>query len=308
MSSKVSKKGQYNHGPNPAAATKAVATANAANPDYSLGKAFFSFLLLLILPVLTIIVYSVAIICHLAKVPAPTMANSWAEAYKTALEAPKHYPSIFVWGLLALVVIQGVKAVIPTDVNLFQIEESFEFIAQDTSQTVIPVPASFSEDGGNDAAPVTPKEGKDAEVQAYIKRFAKTAVAEMHKYGIPASITLAQGIVESRYGTSTLAVKANNHFGIKCFAKKCQKGHCTNHTDDSHKDFFVKYPNAWGSYRAHSLFLKNSARYTELFTYGEDYAKWAHGLKRCGYATDPNYANKIISTIKKYKLYRYDKK
>jgi flagellum-specific peptidoglycan hydrolase FlgJ len=140
--------------------------------------------------------------------------------------------------------------------------------------------------------------------EAYIKRFAKVAQNEMHQFGIPASITLAQGLLESQAGKSPLATKNKNHFGIKCFSKNCQKGHCSNFTDDSHKDFFRIYATAWDSFRAHSQFLQNK-RYAHLI--GEqDYRIWAKGLARAGYATDKQYANKLIRLIESLELERYD--
>lgn len=143
--------------------------------------------------------------------------------------------------------------------------------------------------------------------QAFIKRFAKVAVAEHHKYGIPASVKMAQAIFESQDGTSTLARKHNAYFGIKCFSKTCKKGHCSNHKDDTAKDMFRNYPNAWTSFRAHSTFLKEGAHYRKLFTYGDDYVKWAHGLKKAGYATDEEYAEKLIKLIEANKLYLLDR-
>jgi len=135
--------------------------------------------------------------------------------------------------------------------------------------------------------PLTAKQQKQ---MAYVRRFAKVAKNEMQQYGIPASIKLAQGLLESQAGASTLATKNNNHFGIKCFSKSCQKGHCRNFSDDSHKDFFRNYPTAWESYRAHSLFLK----------------EWAFGLQKAGYATDKQYAQKLIDLIEGLGLARYD--
>ena len=85
--------------------------------------------------------------------------------------------------------------------------------------------------------------------RAYVDRYADAAIKEMHKYGIPASITLAQGLIESNCGESKLATRNNNHFGIKCFSRSCKKGHCSNFTDDSHKDFFRIYKSTWESYR-----------------------------------------------------------
>lgn len=158
----------------------------------------------------------------------------------------------------------------------------------------------------SDYAPVSVKHLEELSPNEYIKRYKDVARVEMKKYGIPASITLAQGLVESRAGNSKLAVQNNNHFGIKCFSKKCEKGHCTNHFDDNHKDFFRKYNSVWESFRAHSQLLEKD-RYKKLKTYGKDYKKWAKGLKKAGYATDKRYDKKLIATIQKYKLYQYDK-
>ena len=141
----------------------------------------------------------------------------------------------------------------------------------------------------------------------YVDRYAKTAQGEMIKYRIPASITLAQGLLESNIGKSTLATKNKNHFGIKCFSRKCHKGHCSNHSDDSHKDFFRIFANTWESYRAHSLLLKNNKRYRALFKLRKtDYKGWAKGLKKAGYATDKTYADKLIQLIEELDLHKYD--
>ncbi len=140
----------------------------------------------------------------------------------------------------------------------------------------------------------------------YVARFARVAKAEMEKYGIPASITLAQGLLESNAGKSRLAANNNNHFGIKCFSKKCKKGHCSNFSDDSHKDFFRKYETAWESYRAHSLLLQKE-RYQSLYRLDKrDYKAWAQGLRKAGYATDKRYAKKLIHIIEDLRLYEYD--
>ncbi len=138
----------------------------------------------------------------------------------------------------------------------------------------------------------------------YIKRYTAVAIVEMKKFNIPASITLAQGLLESNAGDSRLAKCNNNHFGIKCFSKQCEEGHCVNYTDDSHKDFFRHYQNAWESYRAHSLFLHRS-RYKHLTQY-TDYKKWAKGLSKAGYATDKKYSDKLIRLIEVLKLYELD--
>ena len=141
----------------------------------------------------------------------------------------------------------------------------------------------------------------------YLEKFAPIAMAEMRKFGIPASIILAQGLLESDAGQSKLARSTNNHFGIKCFSRSCPKGHCANFTDDSPKDCFVKYPSAWGSFRAHSAFLRSSNRYSALFKLDKnDVAGWAHGLSRAGYATDKRYGDKLLAIIAAFDLMRFD--
>lgn len=148
-------------------------------------------------------------------------------------------------------------------------------------------------------------DAKTLNIKAYVRRFRKVAKVEMEKYGIPASIKMAQAILESQAGRSSLATKNNNHFGVKCFSRTCKKGHCSNFGDDSHKDFFRKYNTAWESWRAHSILLANG-KYKSLLKYDKDYRKWAHGLKRLGYATDPNYDQTLIDLIEKYQLYLLD--
>lgn len=158
----------------------------------------------------------------------------------------------------------------------------------------------------NEAAPAEPSELPNITSNQYIAMYKDIAIQEMKKYGIPASITLAQGLLESRAGKSKLAVQNNNHFGIKCFSKNCKKGHCTNFTDDSHKDFFRKFPSVKASYDAHSQLL-TSGRYAKLKKYGRNYKAWAHGLKAVGYASDKTYDTKIIQVIEKYDLNKFDK-
>lgn len=158
----------------------------------------------------------------------------------------------------------------------------------------------------NEAAPVSKSELSSEQADEYVDRFKKVAIDEMGKYGIPASISLAQGLIESRAGTSKLAVENNNHFGIKCFSRNCKKGHCTNFTDDTHKDFFRKFKTPWESWHAHSQLLA-SGRYAKLRRYGRDYRKWAYGLKAIGYATDRTYAEKLIGIIERYDLHKYDR-
>ena len=142
-------------------------------------------------------------------------------------------------------------------------------------------------------------------IKLYIKKFAPAAVKNMRFYKIPASITLAQGVLESGHGESTLAKKANNHFGIKCH--KGWKGRSIRHDDDEENECFRSYKNPLKSYRDHSLFLVDRDRYNALFELKrKDYKGWAKGLKAAGYATDPKYAEKLISLIERFNLTRFD--
>ncbi len=148
--------------------------------------------------------------------------------------------------------------------------------------------------------------GTDSETIAYIDKFYKTAIGEMYEYRIPASITLAQGILESGSGRSDLAVVANNHFGIKCTSD--YQGETYLKDDDKKDDCFRVYLDAASSYRDHSLFLVYRSRYSFLFNYWiKDYKAWAIGLKKAGYATNPNYPQLLIDVIEKYQLYEYDR-
>lgn len=138
----------------------------------------------------------------------------------------------------------------------------------------------------------------------YIERYSAMAVEQMEDYGIPASITLAQGLLESAAGRSTLAREGNNHFGIKCH--KEWTGATMLRNDDAPDECFRVYDSAAESFKDHSLFLRRK-RYAELFDLPvTDYTGWARGLKRCGYATDPNYADRLISIIELYSLYTFD--
>lgn len=141
---------------------------------------------------------------------------------------------------------------------------------------------------------------------AVIKRFKKVAREEQEKYAIPASITLAQAILETRSGESPLAIKNNNWFGMKCFSKNCKTGHCSNFSDDTHKDFFRIYTTAWESFRAHSKLLQ-AQRYRKCYDCNLDYVCWAKALKKAGYATDKYYSQKLINLIEGYNLQQYDK-
>lgn len=141
--------------------------------------------------------------------------------------------------------------------------------------------------------------------ERYIQRWAPTAVREMYRSGVPASITLAQGILESRYGLSSLATEGNNHFGIKCH--KDWKGKTMSYDDDAKGECFRVYDSADESFQDHSDFLRYRDRYKFLFDFPTtDYKAWAYGLKKAGYATDPGYPAKLIKYIEDYRLYDYD--
>ena len=145
-----------------------------------------------------------------------------------------------------------------------------------------------------------------SKTESYISKYSNAAVAEMEMYGIPASITLAQGILESGNGESRLAVEGKNHFGIKCHSN--WSGKTIIEDDDEKGECFRKYDKVADSYRDHSLFLTERGRYSFLFEYKKsDYKKWAKGLKKAGYATNPKYPTLLIDLIERYELYTYDK-
>jgi hypothetical protein len=151
------------------------------------------------------------------------------------------------------------------------------------------------------------KLSQEQKAQAYIDKFAPIAQDEMRQYQIPASITLAQGILESGVGFGRLALDGNNHFGIKCH--RGWNGGKMYHDDDAKGECFRTYDDPAESYRDHSVFLSGRQRYAFLFKLNKkDYVAWAKGLKKAGYATDPKYPKKIISIIERYKLYKYDSK
>lgn len=148
--------------------------------------------------------------------------------------------------------------------------------------------------------------GQKADIQAYINQYKDVAIEEMVRAGIPASITLAQGILESGCGKSPLSTNANNHFGIKC--KEDWDGKKYYYDDDAPQECFRVYSNARESYSDHSDFLVTRARYASLFELKkDDYKGWAHGLKAAGYATNPKYAPLLITYIEDYGLYEFDK-
>ncbi len=141
--------------------------------------------------------------------------------------------------------------------------------------------------------------------QDYINRYKDVAIQEMQRYGIPASITLAQGLLESGAGQSELCRKGNNHFGIKCHE---WSGRTIYHDDDESQECFRAYNSALESFEDHSRFLAEKPRYKRLFSLSRtDYKGWARGLKECGYATNPQYANSLIGIIETYQLHQYDR-
>ncbi|MDD3005312.1 glucosaminidase domain-containing protein [Flavobacterium sp.] len=139
----------------------------------------------------------------------------------------------------------------------------------------------------------------------YIHNFKDIAKSNMKDYGIPASIILAQGILESGAGRGELAKRSNNHFGIKCHTG--WEGEKVYHDDDAEQECFRKYTDPAQSYKDHALFLTGRSRYSNLFKLGkDDYQAWAKGLRNAGYATDPKYPDKLINYIEKYNLHQYD--
>ncbi|MCH3993706.1 MAG: glucosaminidase domain-containing protein [Prevotella sp.] len=145
----------------------------------------------------------------------------------------------------------------------------------------------------------------NSQFQNYINQYKDLAIEQMLRYHIPASITLAQGVLESRGGLSSLVTEGNNHFGIKCHN---WTGPTQYHDDDAKGECFRVYSNARESYEDHSKFLHDQPRYASLFRLDiTDYRGWAKGLRDCGYATNPNYANLLIQIIELYSLNQYDK-
>ncbi|MBQ6578556.1 MAG: glucosaminidase domain-containing protein [Bacteroidales bacterium] len=156
----------------------------------------------------------------------------------------------------------------------------------------------FIVSGGKNLFPASPQDD-------YIKKYAAIAVSEMYRSGVPASITLAQGILESNSGMSTLATKGNNHFGIKCHD---WKGKSMKHDDDAKGECFRVYDDPFASFKDHSDFLRYWDRYKFLFeNRTTDYKAWANGLKKAGYATDPAYPSKLIKIIEDYNLQKFDR-
>ncbi len=168
---------------------------------------------------------------------------------------------------------------------------------------VLMMACSTTRRGTGPAATVT---HSDRDVAAYADKYAMMAMEEMRRTGIPASITLAQGMIESDYGRSRLATEANNHFGIKCHSD--WNGKKIYHDDDRRHECFRKYSKVEESFTDHSNFLRDGVRYRFLFDLKpDDYRGWAKGLKQAGYATNPRYANMLIDKIEENNLYLYDR-
>lgn len=145
----------------------------------------------------------------------------------------------------------------------------------------------------------------EEEIKLYVTNFNEIAKQNMKLHGVPASITLAQGILESGAGKGKLALSANNHFGIKCH--KGWTGDSVKHDDDAEQECFRKYEQPQESYKDHSLFLTSRPRYASLFKLDKgDYQSWAKGLKAAGYATDVKYPDKLIGLIERFELYKFD--
>ena len=154
--------------------------------------------------------------------------------------------------------------------------------------------------------PLTSNSTPVLSVQDYVDAYKELAITEMNRTGIPASITLAQGIIESDCGHSSLAREANNHFGIKCHDD--WTGATIRHSDNSRNECFRKYRKPEDSFYDHSDFLRSGSRYNFLFDFkSTDYKAWAHGLKKAGYATNPDYANMLIRTIEENNLWHFDR-
>ncbi len=147
--------------------------------------------------------------------------------------------------------------------------------------------------------------GKKTTAKEYIEKYKDIAIKEMKKHSIPASITIAQGMLESGFGNSKLAKKANNHFGIKCH--KDWKGKTYRKDDEKRRECFRKYYSAKESFKDHSIFLSQRNRYKFLFNYKiSDYKSWARGLKKAGYSTNPRYHRLLIAIIEEHELYKFD--
>lgn len=178
---------------------------------------------------------------------------------------------------------------------------------QQKQEVVVKIPTPTKSNTTVHKEKSAPKTGTYAsKIDNYVDTYAEIAMEQMRQYKIPASITLAQGILESGAGSGDLTRRANNHFGIKCHD---WKGAVVYHDDDTTQECFRKYSNAAFSFQDHSLFLTGRKRYTGLFKLAiDDYKRWAKGLQAAGYATDKKYPAKLIRIIESNKLYEYDAK
>jgi len=200
---------------------------------------------------------------------------------------------LYAWLFIDFSPIQRMRVVVDSDAAAATAEGSLE------KEEPIPVISAH-----NDQAPAAVEDLEPQSTEEYIEKYASVAIAEMKKFGVPASISMGQAIIESRSGTSLLAQKCKNHFGIKCWSKK-HRGCCMKFKDDSNNDSFRHFEkSAWESWRAHSKLL-SSGRYMALHK-TTDYKAWARGLKAIGYATDRTYAEKLIGVIERYDLHRLD--
>jgi flagellum-specific peptidoglycan hydrolase FlgJ len=191
-------------------------------------------------------------------------------------------------GIIELLPKRAMKAILPTKQKNENAANEFNIV-------------SVFEKSKKDAPSIM--DAKQAKCWDYVTRFVSVARAEKSKFGIPVSITLAQGLLESDAGESSLTRKANNHFGVKTFDKK------VSHVvmkDDTPRDKFKKYNSAWESYRDHSQLLMRDHYKHLQFLSKTDYIGWAKGLKKAGYATDPFYAEKLVKIIESLQLYRFD--
>ena len=219
---------------------------------------------------------------------------------------------LFIFYLLFLVGCTGTKPVVQTTkkpVNKPIVRAIRKPIIKNDDDKPIVITKKIEEENGNNQTEIleatTRVKVTTALVNEYIEKYKKIAKEDMITYGIPASITLGQGILESGAGTGPLSAQANNHFGIKCHLE--WNGPSVKYDDDSAQECFRKYKNPEESYRDHSMFLTSRSRYSSLFNLQKnDYISWAKGLKKAGYATDPAYPTKLIGLIERYNLQQYD--
>ena len=177
----------------------------------------------------------------------------------------------------------------------------------DTKQSKSPIESNQKNNNGDEIQLQATSNVRtyEEEIKLYVANFNEIAKNNMKTHGIPASIILAQGILESGAGKGRLAQSANNHFGIKCH--KGWTGDSVKHDDDAEQECFRKYVQASESYKDHSIFLTTRTRYANLFKLDKgDYQSWARGLKAAGYATDVKYPDKLIGLIERFELYKYD--